>query len=429
MPRSPDPASSRRGWLRRLASAAVDEGDSELLRIRKTLLIFASGLMNLAAVVWLLIYWYMGLRLPTTVPLGFQVLSALVLVIFLRTRNFAFFRAAQLSLFLFFPFIVQWSIGSFVSSSGIALLALLAPIGAMVCFSPRESIPWFAAFLAMTVLSGAFDYFLASGEDYGIPMRTIAVFFVLNFTIISTIVWLLLRYFVQQRDRYEEALAEQHRLVRVERERSDRLLHSILPNHIAERLKREPGLIADGFADVSVLFADVVGFTRLAERLAPGQVVTFLDDVFSRFDNLAEKHRLDKIKTIGDAYMAAGGLAGARQGYVEHTADLALEMMEAARGDPTLTRHGVELHIGIATGPVIAGVIGAKRFIYDVWGDTVNVADRLTSEAGSGTILVDKTTYLRLSERYAFDPPLDLPVKGKGTLTVYRLTGRKLACR
>src|SRR5581483_7654261 len=292
-----------RGLLARMAGAAVDDADDEIIRLRKTLLMFASGLMNFAAIIWLGIYWWMGLRLPTTIPLGFQVLSALVLAIYLRTRNFQLFRLAQLSLFLFFPFIVQWSIGSFVSSSGIALLALLAPIGAMVCYGPRESIPWFFAYVVLTVVSGVFDFFLARGEDYGIPMRTIAVFFVLNFTIMSTIVWLLLRYFVQQRDRYQNELAEQHALVRIEREKSDRVLISILPVHVAERLKRSPGTIADGFADVSVMFADIVDFTRLAEELAPSEVVNFLDEVFSRFDALAEKHGLDKIKTIGDAYM------------------------------------------------------------------------------------------------------------------------------
>ena len=413
-----------RGLLARLASAAVDDADDEIVRLRKTLLMFASGLMNLAAIVWLGIYWWMGLRLPTTIPLGFQILSALVLGIYLRTRNFQFFRVAQLSLFLFFPFIVQWSIGSFVSSSGIALLALLAPIGAMVCYGPRESIPWFFAYVVFTVVSGVFDFFLAKGENYGIPMRTIAVFFVLNFTIMSTIVWLLLRYFVQQRDRFQNELAEQHALVRIEREKSDRVLTSILPVHVAERLKRSPGTIADGLADVSVMFADIVDFTRLAEELAPSEVVNFLDEVFSRFDSLAEKHGLDKIKTIGDAYMVVGGLTDGHLSYVDHVADMALEMVEMARADAMLRSYGVQLHVGIATGPAIAGVIGAKRFAYDLWGDTVNIANRLTSEAAAGTVLVDKTTYRRLGHRYAFEELKELHVKGKGRMNVYRLTGR-----
>jgi len=430
MPDSPQSAViPGRGLIARLGAAAIDPADSEELRLRKTLLMFASGLMNAAAILWLGIYWWMGLKLPTSIPFGFQVISALVLFIYLKTRNFDFFRLTQLALFLFFPFVIQWSIGSFVSSSGIALLALLAPIGAMVVYGPRESIPWFFAYVVLTVISGVFDFFLASGEDYGMPLKTVAVFFVLNFTIISSMVYLLLRYFVQERNRFEKKLGEQNELIREEREKSDRLLVSILPPHVAERLKSQPGTIADGFADVSVMFADVVDFTRLAEELTPNQVVSFLDEVFTQFDRLTLKHGLDKIKTIGDAYMVVGGLAGERLNYVDHTADMAMEMLELTQNDPSLRRLGIQLHIGIATGPAIAGVIGATRFIYDLWGDTVNLASRLTSEATAGQILVDKITNRRLGHRYAFEAPRDIPIKGKGTTTVFRLNGKAPAGR
>jgi adenylate cyclase len=416
-------ATPRRGLLARLSAAAVKPSDSEELRLRKTLLMFASGLMNLAAVLWLLIYGWMGLSLPTSIPLGFQVVSALVLGIYLRTGNFDFFRLAQLALFLFFPFVVQWSIGSFVSSSGIALLALLAPVGAMICYGPRESIPWFFAYVVLTIISGVFDFYLATGEDYGIPMKTVAVFFVMNFTIISTMLYLLLRYFVQERNRFGEALAEQHALVRAERAKSDELLLNMLPAHVAERLKREHGTIADGLADVTVMFVDLARFTQMSAKLTPDQVISFLEEVFSHLDHLTHKHGLDKIKTIGDAYMVAGGLTKANPGYVDHIADMALEMMELARTDTRLRANDVQFHIGIASGPAVAGVIGATRFIYDLWGDTVNLASRLTAQAEMGAILVDKTTYQRLASRYSFAEPQDMDIKGKGSTMTYRLRG------
>jgi class 3 adenylate cyclase len=411
-------------WLHRLAGAALDESDSDELRLRKTLLMFASGLMNMAAIVWLAIYWMLGLKLPTTIPLAYQILSALILVVYLKTRNFDFFRFAQLSLFLFAPFVIQWSIGSFVSSSGIVLLALLAPVGAMVVYGARESIPWFFAYVVLTALSGVFDYFLASGDMAGVPMKTVAVFFVLNFTILSTIVYLLLRYFVQQKDTFQAELSQQHELVQAERQKSDQLLTTILPTHIAQRLKDQQTTIADGFADVSVMFADIVNFTSLAEELAPQEVVAFLNDVFTRCDELAEKHGVDKIKTIGDAYMVAGGLSGDRKGYEASVAEMALEMLELTRSNDTMRRYNISFHIGIATGPAIAGVIGATRFTYDLWGDTVNFASRVTTEAPPGEILVDKTTYRRLGTRYAFGEPQELMFKGKGQKTVYRLLGR-----
>jgi class 3 adenylate cyclase len=422
----PAPAPAERlSWLQRLGRAAVDDNDSEELRLRKTLLMFASGLMNMAAIVWLAIYWALGLRLPTTFPLAYQFASALILVVYLKTRNFDFFRFAQLSLFLFAPFAIQWSIGSFVSSSGIVLLALLAPVGAMVVYSARESIPWFVAYVVLTAMSGAFDYFLASGDMSGVPLRTVAVFFVLNFTILSSIVYVLLRYFVQQQETFQAQLSHQHRLVQAEQRKSEQLLTTILPPHIAQRLKQEQATIADGFADVSVMFADIVNFTSLAEELTPKEVVAFLDGVFTRFDELAERHGIDKIKTIGDAYMVAGGLSGDDTQYVTAVADMALEMLEVCRHDELIRRYNISFHVGIGTGPVIAGVIGARRFIYDLWGDTVNIAARITAEAPSGTILVDKITYRRLNGRYIFGEAQDLMFKGKGMMTVYKLLGRK----
>jgi len=413
----------RGSLLQRLGRAAIGENDSEELRLQKTLLIFASGLMNMAAIVWLAIYWALGLRLPTTIPLAYQLLSALILAIYLKTRSFDFFRFAQLSLFLFAPFVIQWTIGSFVNSSGIVLLALLAPVGAMVVYSSRESIPWFVAYVVLTALSGAFDYYLADGSVSGVPMRTVAVFFVLNFTILSTIVYLLLRYFVQQKDGFQSELARQHELVQIEQRKSEQLLTTILPPHIAQRLKQDQATIADGFADVSVMFADVVNFTALAEELTPKEVVSFLNDVFTRFDELAERHRVDKIKTIGDAYMVAGGVSGDDTQYVSSVAELALEMLELTRNHEGMRRYNVSFHVGIATGPVIAGVIGVKRFIYDLWGDTVNIASRITAETPPGEIYVDKTTYRRLGTRYSFSEPQELMFKGKGKMTVYQLLG------
>jgi class 3 adenylate cyclase len=412
-------------WLERVGRSALDASDSEDLRLRKTLLMFASGLMNLAAILWLAIYWVLGLKLPTTIPLAYQAISAIILVIFLKTRNFDFFRVAQLSLFLFAPFVIQWSIGSFVTSSGIVLLALLAPVGAMVVYGARESIPWFVAYVILTALSGVFDYFLANGDLSGVPMKTVAVFFVLNFTILSTIVFLLLRYFVQQKDMFQAELSRQHDLVQAEQRKSDQLLTTILPPHIAQRLKQEQATIADGFADVSVMFADIVNFTALAEELTPKEVVNFLDEVFTQFDQLAEKHGVDKIKTIGDAYMVAGGLSGEGTQYVSAVADMALEMLELASRDANMRRYKLAFHVGIATGPVIAGVIGAKRFIYDLWGDTVNIASRITAESPPGEILVDKTTFRRLGGRYSFGEPQDLMFKGKGQMTVTQLLGRR----
>jgi class 3 adenylate cyclase len=144
---------------------------------------------------------------------------------------------------------------------------------------------------------------------------------------------------------------------------------------------------------------------------------------------LAEKHGVDKIKTIGDAYMAAGGLSGNGNQYADAVVDLAMDMLHLTRSDDKLRLYDIQFHIGIATGPVIAGVIGSKRFVYDLWGDTVNIASRITAEALEGEIMVDRLTYRRLATRYDFGEPLELMFKGKGKMTVYRLQGRRPALR
>jgi class 3 adenylate cyclase len=426
-------ARESRTWLQALGQRVISEHDSERDRLHKTLAIFACGLMGFGAMLWLAIYQLMGIMFSATVPLTYLAVSAASLGLYLWNRNFAFFRFVQTSLFLFVPFIMQWSIGSYVSSSGVMLWALLAPVGVMIFQGPRESLPWFFAYIVMTGVSGFFDYYLGEGTQQGVNMQTIAVFFALNFAAMSTIVYLLISYFVRQRDKLAERLDAQHELLKEEQAKSERLLLNILPGPIATRLKNEHITIADGFADVTVMFADIINFTRLAEEMPPKFMVTILNEVFSHFDGLAEKHGLEKIKTIGDAYMVAGGLdvhhradhaTAPERDYSAAMCELALDMLDYMTTLSGVRRTRLQIHVGIGTGPVVAGVIGMKKFIYDLWGDTVNIASRVTSEAGAGDILVDAVTYRRVRDLFEFEGPRMLNVKGKGEMTAYRLVGR-----
>jgi len=398
--------------------------DSQEDKLRKSLLIFAAAFMTLGVMLWLAIYWMMGINFSSSVPLGYQVISVGSLVYYMQTRNFKVLRFVQLNLFLFAPFIMQWSIGSSVTSSGVALWALLAPIGALVASSWRESIPWFFAYIVLTALSGFFDYYLSVGSATGIPLNTIGIFFALNFAAMSSILYFLVRYFVIETEKIKTQLDQQHALLAEEQKKSERVLFNVLPSSIAERLKNNQGLIADGYADVTVMFADLVNFTQLTEQMSPEQMVGLLNTVFSGFDELSEKYGLEKIKTIGDAYMVVGGLTRERPDYVEDMANMAIEMLDFVSRHPALVRRSLGIHIGIATGPVVAGVIGTKRFIYDLWGDTVNIASRLTDDAKEGQILTDKLTYNRLRLDFLFEPPNVLNVKGKGEMTSYRMIGR-----
>jgi len=377
---------------------------------------------------WLFLYGQMGPQFSATPPFIFQILLVSNLLYFFRSGNFDFFRYSQLALFLFAPFAVQWSIGNFISASGTSLWGLLAPIGALLFIGPRESIAWFIAYIFLTALSGFFDYFLADSVAATTPkvaIRTSVFFFALNFAAISSIVYLLLRYAVQEKAKAQASLETTHHLLQEEQERSERLLLNILPGAIAERLKNDKQTIADGFADVTVMFVDIVNFTKVAEGLTPQQVFAMLNRIFSSFDELAEQFGVEKIKTIGDAYMVAGGLNNELTNYSKSIAELAIAMRDLLRRDFTVNDMRLDVRIGIGTGPIVAGVLGKKKFIYDLWGDTVNIASRITSEGVPGMIQCDTMTYHRLVANFDFHEPQTIYLKGKGNMTVYRLIGRK----
>jgi class 3 adenylate cyclase len=209
-----------------------------------------------------------------------------------------------------------------------------------------------------------------------------------------------------------------------EKQRSEALLRNVLPAAIAERLKVEGRPIADGFQDVSVLFADIVGFTRLSARLTPAALVSRLNDLFSAFDDLLDRFHLEKIKTIGDAYMVVGGLNGGKDHALALT-ELALDMLASI--EKLATQHGEDfsVRIGINTGPVVGGVIGKKKFIYDVWGDTVNVASRMESTGMPGAVQVSQETYLRIRNMYEFEDRGEIEIKGKQPMRTWLVRARK----
>ncbi|WP_413166367.1 adenylate/guanylate cyclase domain-containing protein [Capilliphycus salinus ALCB114379] len=210
-----------------------------------------------------------------------------------------------------------------------------------------------------------------------------------------------------------------------EQEKSEQLLLNILPKPIAERLKRGESTIADSFDDVTVLFGDIANFTKLSADLSPAELVEILNEIFSRFDELADKYNLEKIKTLGDAYMVVGGLPTPQRDHAEAIAEMALEMQRIIGQFSLQEGEPLQMRIGINTGPVEAGVIGMKKFTYDLWGDTVNTANRMESHGVSGKIQVTTTTYERLKEKYLLEERGKVNVKGKGEMITYFLLGRK----
>ena len=380
-------------------------------RLRKSALVLSSLLITALAFVWVGTYAALGLWRSALIPFAYQILSVVGLALLARTKRYDVYRASQMVLILALPFLLQWSLGGFVESSGVALWAFVAPLGALVFYGPRPAVGWFAAFAALVGVSAAIDSSLPK-PDPPLPTWLVLVFFALNVLGPTMTTFALLEYFVRSRDRAYALLA-------VEQERSERLLLSIFPRPIAERLKVSHGVIAERSEEVSVLFADITGFTPAAERLPPEQVVEILDEIFSAFDELVDAHGLEKIKTIGDGYMAAAGIPTPRADHAEAAARAALAMRETLASLPAAA--GLSLRVGIDSGPAVAGVIGRTKFGYDLWGDTVNTASRMESHAPPGAIQVTERTRAGLGDGFVLEERPGVAVKGKGEMTTYLL--------
>jgi guanylate cyclase len=217
-------------------------------------------------------------------------------------------------------------------------------------------------------------------------------------------------YFVRQRDRFQK--------------QSDDLLHSILPDEIATRLKTDTSMIADDFPEASVLFADVVGFTPMSAGMTPPQLVGLLNSVFTKFDEFVEDLGLEKIKTVGDEYMVAAGVPLPRPDHADAIAELALRIRNHVAAHD-FDGQRLTLRIGINSGPVVAGIIGTHKFSYDMWGDTVNTASRMESEGIPGKIQISHATHDLIHDRYTCEPRGSITVKGKGEMETYLLVARR----
>jgi class 3 adenylate cyclase len=382
--------------------------DSEEERLTKAVLTLSACLVGVLSFAWVFTYFAIGQPLSAAIPLAYQIVSLVSLVVFSRTKRVRTFRASQLAMILVLPFLLQLSLGGFVPSSGVILWALIAPIGALMFLGAMRSLRWFVVYGCLVAIAGLLQPALPA-PDPAVPQAVIGTFFVMNILGVSTTAFLLLRYFVQEREK--------------ERAKSERLLLNVLPQAIAARLRDTHDTIADGFDEVTVLFADIVDFTTMSAGAAPAEIVGLLNELFSRFDQLADHYGLEKIKTIGDAYMVAGGIPVARDDHAEAVAEMALDMVAEIDG-----RHdgrGLQIRIGIDTGPVVAGVIGLRKFIYDLWGDTVNTASRMESHGLPGGIQVTERTFQRLCDRYLFEERGTVPVKGKGEMRTWLLVGRR----
>jgi adenylate cyclase len=401
--------------LRNLVDRALDIGsdptDSSDLRFRKRLLVGIALLILPAGFLWGLSYWLVGEPTVALTPWGYVACSILSLVVFARTRNFALLRTVQLLLILVAPALGVVTVGGLDASSSVILWSFLAPLGAVAFDRPGRAWPWFGAFVLTVVLAlGLAEVVRPDAAE--LPGAFVAAFDVMNIVAVSLVAMLLLVTFAQGR---AEAQA-----------RVEDLLLNVLPEEVAERLQADSTSIADHFEEASILFADVVDFTPLSSRLDAREVVGLLDRLFTSFDDLVDRFEVEKIKTIGDCYMVAAGVPSHRKDHARALAGLALEMQECARNclsDGSM--HDLRLRIGISSGPVVAGVIGRRRFLYDLWGDTVNMASRMESHGRPDVIQITAATRDLLGDAFVTEPLGLVDVKGKGEVETWRLVGAR----
>jgi adenylate cyclase len=404
--------------LTAVASVGFAAEDDDRRRMEKTVLTFTAVFTAAVVTPWSLFYYAIGVPSAAAVPTAYVVATILGLIHLRATRDDRWFRRSQLAMFLTLPPLVHVALGGFANSSAVILFAASAPVGALSYSRVRR--PWlvFAAFVAIVVAMVPLEPLLEAGAPH-LEAWVVTLFFAVNIVSVATIVFVAMRAYVRSRDRLAAALAE-------ERDRSDRILRNVLPGPIADRLIAGEHPIADRFDEVGVLIADIVDFTSLSETMSADELVHDLNELLADFDALADRLGVTKVKTIGDAYLAITGGPGG-EADLESLAEFALGLRELAAAHAIGGRSSVRLRIGLDVGPVVAGVIGDSRFLWDVYGETVNTASRMESTAAPGAIQVTDRIAEALAGGFRLSSRGIIDIKGMGPVHTSFLEARRAA--
>jgi guanylate cyclase len=389
--------------LLRIGSIGADARDDDDLKIRKRFLVLCAVFVLPPSLLWGLFYLMNGEPLAAAIPLGYSAISALSIVVFALRREFRVFRAVQLLLILALPVLLQETLGGFSPSSAVILWSMLCPFGALVFSNVQAASRWFALFVFLVGVSAFFQFRTTNN----LPPELVTLLFVLNVSVVACIVFVLLASFVRQ--------------IENEHARAESLLLNVLPKAIARQLKSSPGIIADAYDDATILFADVVNSTPLTSRLSARDMVALLDEYVTHFDALARSNGVEKIRTIGDNWMGVAGVPTSRADHARCAARLAIEMLAFVQARQAGGPLCLDFRIGLSSGPVIGGVIGRDKFVFDIWGDAVNLASRMESTGVPGRIQVGPATYALLKDEFIFEPRGRVAVKGQGEVETWFL--------
>ena len=397
--------------IQSVTQIGADPADSDELRLRKMVgvtsvamggipLIFGYGLLflwlNESAAGWCL--------------LSGAMLMLLGMFAFSRSRNFAFYNIYWLFITNMSAFSATVYLGGFQRDGLFTFWGIVVPLIAVITNRPRYAFGWFFLYaieiIGMLIAEPRLRHF------NNISASMISMLSAINLICFAGFVVCMMLFFVLKQDFLLKLLRE-------EQVKSEVLLLNILPKEIADRLKRERQLIADGYPSVSIMFADIVGFTPLSATMQPIQLVELLNEIFSYFDSLIEEYDLEKIKTIGDCYMVAAGAPRHRTDHAQVLIRMALQIQAEMQTRKFGQGHQLSFRIGINSGPVVAGVIGHKNFIYDMWGDVVNTASRMESHGSGGTIQITQSTYDLIAKDFVCESRGKIQIKGKGEMPIW----------
>ncbi len=399
-----------------LINIGYDAAEGEEERFKKRLFVVGVFLIMPASAVWASLFFYYQQPLAGWISCVYALFCLVTLTLVHLTKRYRLVLYGHLTIGLLAPVSQTILLGGFLASGGQVLWSLMSPLAALFYLGIRQALPWWGAYLFLMIAAGLIQGFFPVSRNlpsgYGVAM------FVMNLGVVSGIVLVALNYFIRQRE-------EAYRLLRIEQEKAEGLLLNILPKEIAAILKNESRTIADQFDGASILFADLVGFTQLSTKLAPVEMVNLLNQVFSHFDTLIERYQVEKIRTIGDNYMVAAGVPRARRDHAVCLAEIALQMRDYVDSLPPVHGERIQFRFGINSGPVIGGVIGRRKFVYDVWGDAVNIASRMESQGLAGKIQVAQATYDLIAEDFICLPRGQIDIKGRGEMKTYVLIGKR----
>lgn len=414
------------GLMLKISKLGVSDSDSDEVKMQKAISSF-SLILGAIPVQLILgsIYYILDEKLTANILFGSSVITIVLLILHsVQKVNYGVFKFLTLATAFIAPFCSTILLGGMVQSSFVIMWGLVAPMFALVLYKPKQASFWFLFFCVLVVICVMVQPQFRSGNNIPQLWQTLIAAF--NAIFIAGMVFGAVTFFVIQRDAAYKLLDIEKDKVETERAKAEHLLLNILPKDIAELLKNQPKVFADSYEDTSILFADIVNFTSLSADLKPMELVEILNEVFSHFDDLVENYGLEKIKTIGDCYMVAAGVPRARSDHAHAIAALAIDMQKYV-DKRMFGGKLINFRIGINSGPVVAGVIGRKKFIYDLWGDAVNIASRMESSGRTGAIQITRSTFELIRNEFVCEAQPNVNVKGKGDTEVWHLKGSNVS--